>query len=27
VPWIPSPQNRPSGSTKTWNVVSISTGS
>lgn len=26
VPWIPSPQDRPSGSTRTWNVVSISTG-
>ena len=27
VPWIPTPQDRPSGSTRTWNVIAISTGS
>jgi hypothetical protein len=27
VPWIPTPQGRPAGSTRTWNVIAISTGS
>jgi hypothetical protein len=27
VPWIPNPQDRPTGSPRTWNVIAVSTGS
>jgi hypothetical protein len=26
VPWIPNPVGRPSGSARTWNVTTVSTG-